>query len=594
MADLKTYFKKMRLVVLLAFIGLNQFGFAQYMEFEYSDEYLFSNRKTGFFTEFIGANQTSVYLLQRNISKSKPYDDTKLKIIALNRNSMGQDTMVSMKGYPENESMASTLSGLDFVSAKMQDGNILMFWRKLINTDSTRTEEIYGQAFKADLKPATNMLKLFVYKQEVEDHPSMFDPPMCVVLTNPNSDHLVIGTERFKDGALEFYYATMSAGLAIHKTGIVPLPQTSTTYPGRLTSHYELNENQLYIRSNVDYTKDEKIALLPRRVSTYPVFTLADLSSQRSTSVAFRGDEKSITDFAYERAGSTTRVIGFFGDFSEDTTGTDKQGLFYADVNNETMEKSEVKYVSFDRSTLNRIFPKKLVRKREKAGIDQDEKLAARFDIEHIEPMSDGSFVLFFTREYNYEESDTRSDLNGENVYQFDHFYKKQDVSGLRFSAEGEIVWARSLERIVTYQGEDVSDLRVVYKYDEFFVLYGNENAELKPPSGRKKHQHLTEELQYATFNPGTGRAKVEMTETNEPKTDPKEKHFVDPNSAVIVDDQVYFFKMKVRQNPLWTAANVICLPTLYYTAVSGNTMQAKAEFGTMHIREGKRPRKKR
>ncbi len=594
MIDLKTYLTKKGFVVLLAFLSLGYFSHAQYMEFEWSDEYRFSNRKTGFFTEFIGANQTSVYLLQRNISKSKPYDNSKVKIIALNRNSMAQDTMVSIKGYPENESMASALDELDFVTSVVADGRVLVFWRKLINTNTTRTEEIYGQVFKADLQPATKILKVFAYKQDVKDHPSVYDPTMCVVLTDENSDHLVLGTERFNEGNLEFYYATFSSGLAANKTGVVPLPQKADSYPGQLTSDYELKENKLFIRSTVDYTKEEKIELLPRRVDHFPAFTLADLATQRSTSIELRGAELSITDFSYQTFGNNTRVIGFFGNFSEDTTGTDKHGLFYADIDHESFEASEVKYISFDRSTLNRLFPKKRMRKREKEGIDEDELLASRFDIEHIEAMSDNSLVLFFTREYNHTESDTRSNLSGENVYQFDHFYKKKDIFAMRLSEAGEIMWSRSLGRMITYQGEDVSDLRVVYKYDEFFVLYGNEDAELKPPSNRKKHRHLTEELEYAIFNPSSGRGKVYTTEVNEPKTDPKDKQYLDPNSATIVDGQVFFYTMNIRQNPLWIAANIICLPTLYYTAVSGNTKQAKAQFTTMHIRDGKRPRKRR
>ena len=39
---------------------------------------------------------------------------------------------------------------------------------------------------------------------------------------------------------------------------------------------------------------------------------------------------------------------------------------------------------------------------------------------------------------------------------------------------------------------------------------------------------------------------------------------------------------MRVRQNPLWTAANVVCFPTLYYTILTGNTKVAKGDFTMM------------
>jgi hypothetical protein len=86
----------------------------------------------------------------------------------------------------------------------------------------------------------------------------------------------------------------------------------------------------------------------------------------------------------------------------------------------------------------------------------------------------------------------------------------------------------------------------------------------------------------------------VLATDVNEPKTIKKDKRYLDPNSAVVIDGQFYFHKMRVRLNPLWTAANVIFFPTIYYSVLSGNTKLGKADFATMRVMEGKRPRKGR
>ena len=80
----------------------------------------------------------------------------------------------------------------------------------------------------------------------------------------------------------------------------------------------------------------------------------------------------------------------------------------------------------------------------------------------------------------------------------------------------------------------------------------------------------------------------------NEPDTEARDLRYLDPNSAVVIDGQFYFSKMRVKQNPLWIAANVICFPTIYYSVLTGNTKSGKADFTLMRVMDGKRPRKKK
>lgn len=583
----------MRLVLLFALLAWSELSSAQYMEFEWSDEYRYSNRKSGFFSEFIGTSQTSIYLLQRNISKSKPYDNSKLAIVALSKNTLAEDTLVPIKGFPANVNLEKQLESMDFVKAIVADGKVIVFWRKLCNTDSTRTEEIYAQTYKSDLMPGLPLKKVFEFVQEVEDQPSVFDPTMCVVLTNNESGRIVLGTEKFKDGTIEFQYVTMTSGLSSSPLKKVLLPQKSLEIPESITSTYDLASNDnIYIRSIVPYTKEELWEMEPYHARTYLGFTVAKVESAEHCTVKIESEGKTITDYDYQSAGGNTRIIGFFGDLTEDTTGIDNQGLFYADVNNQSLSQTELNFISFEKPTLRRLYAKKK-RKPKTKDTDEERILQTRFDVEHIEAMSDSSLVIFFTREYNYLDQWSRSDLNGENVYESNSIYYKDDVSAMRLSSDGEILWTRSLEREAMYEGNDVADIRVLFKYDEFFVIYGNELAKLKSPRG-KKNRHLTSEMEYATFDPNSGRAKVESTEVNEPKTEKRDMHYLDPNSAVVIDGQFYFMKMRVRQNPLWTAANVVCFPTIYYSVLTGNTKAGKAEFTMMRVMDGKRPRKRK
>jgi hypothetical protein len=375
----------------------------------------------------------------------------------------------------------------------------------------------------------------------------------------------------------------------------VILPQKPKSINENLTSEYELSSDGLiHIRSTVSYTIEELFYLDAKHAKTYPVLTVVDLESGAQKSVKFKTEFRTITDFSYSSIGGKTRALGFFGDFTEDTTGIDNQGLFYADVDFNNSEEPKVNYVYFDRSVVNRLFPKS--RKRARRGYDlpnQEEVLATRFDIQHITPMPDSSLVFFFTEQYNYTETDTKSNLNGENEYSVQEFCKNKNVSAMRFSAAGEIMWVRSEDRTISYQGNNVSDIRVVYIYDDFIVLFGNEITKLSPPKG-KKLQHLTSELTYYTFDRNSGRTKEYTTPINEPKTEKQDMKYLDPNSAVVLDDQFYFYKMRVKQHPLWTVANIVVFPTFYYSLLTGNTKVGKADFTVMKVMEGRRPRQRR
>lgn len=594
----QTYLNLARTFMFLLFVVFSQSASAQYMEFEWSNEFRYTNRKTGFFTEFVGTNVTTVYLLQRNIEKSKPYDDAKLMLISMTKNTLNltEEERLPLKGFPENKGQASVLESLDYVKTVLSDGKIFVFWRKLINTDSTRTEEIYAQTFKSDFKTDLPLKKVYEFVQEIDDRASVFDPTMCVVLNDQESGRILLGTEKYADSTIEFQYLSVNSQLVPSTIRKVMLPQKPSSVPGEIISEYELSQDGLIqIRSTVSYTVEELFYLDAKHAKTYPVLTIASAESGAQKTLELKTNFRTITDFTQYSSGGKTRVFGFFGDLVEDTTGIDNQGLFYADIDLNNSEETKVNFVYFERAIINRLFPKK--RKRKRKGYEfpsQEEALATRFDIQHITPMPDSSLVFFFTEQYNYDETNTRSNLNGETIYSSTQFCKNKNVTAIRFSAAGEIMWARSTDRQISYQGNNVSDIRVVYKYGKFMVLFGNEMAELSPPKRGKKLQYLTEELTYNTFDPNSGRAKEYTTPVNEPKTDPRDMKYLDPNSSIVMDDQFYFYKMRVRQNPLWTAANIVCFPTLYYTFLTGNTKVAKGDFTVMRVMEGKRPKRRK
>lgn len=586
--------KYLRTSLLLVFVlfGVSKTVSAQYMEFEWSDEYRFTNRKTGFFSEYLGAGYTSIYLLQRNISKSKSYDNAKLKIVALNKNSLVEDTVLALKGFPENEG-DTELDDLDYLTSIVTEDGIFVFWRKYEYTDSTREEQVYAQSFRSTLKPALSLRKVYGFTYDVEFDASIFDSTRSVIAANPGLDRIVVGTETYEDGEVAFKYVTLDSKLNASSEKSFPLPQTFKKFPKELTSEYEVRDNgMLYAKSVVKYTVEELFGKGIDHPRTYHALTVADISSGKHFLLNIRGENKTITDYSYQDVGGKTRVLGFYGDLDKDTTGIDDQGVFYADIDNENVSSEGLKYLYFERSIKNRIMSKKDRRKRE-GDLTAEEILNTRFDIEHIETMEDSSLIVFFTMEYNTEEKTSRSDLNGRNVYSMKYGFKKSNVLALRLADNGEVLWARKIERKASYKGEDADDIQVVYQYGKFVVMFGNENPKLK--SHRKKRlRHLKKEIEYATFDPNSGRAKIYEVEINEPRTMLKDLRYIDPRTAVAVDGKFYFHQIHVRQNPIWTAANVLFVPTLYYTILTGNTKLGKGDFTVMKVMPGKKPKRKR
>lgn len=588
-------FKYLRVSLLLMFVlfGISRSGHAQYMEFDWSEEYKFTNRKTGFFSEYVGTGFTTIYLLQRNISKSKPYDNAKLKLVALNKNTLLEDTVLALKGFPENESNAAELNELDYLKTIVTEEAIFVFWRKLHYSDFARHEVIYAQTFRSSLKAALPLKKVFEMEYDVDTEASIFDSSRCVIAANNEIEQLVVGAEFFEDDKLSFRYITLDSKLNASKEKSILLPHKLKELPKSTTSEYELRKNGLlYVNSVVRYTNRELEGKDMDHPRTYLSLTVANLKSGKFHNVAIRDENKTITDFSYQDVGGKTRILGFFGDVEKDTTGIDDQGVFYVDIDDHSLSSSGLNFVYFERSIKNRIMSKK-VKKKRLEDLSPEEFLNSRFDIEHIETMADSSLVLFFTLEYNTHEKTSRSDMNGENVYSMHYNYKKSNVYAMRFSNDGTFQWARSFERFSEYKGVDREDIQVVFKHDKFIVMFGNENPKLK--SHRKKRlRHLKKEIEYAVIDPNSGRAKIYEVEVNEPKTMLKDLRYVDPTTVVAMDGKFYFHQIKVRQNPIWTAANVVFFPTLYYTILTGNTKLGKGDFTVMKVMPGKKPRRKR
>lgn len=596
--QIKTFYNiLLRIQLVVVFTLLSQSFRAQYFEFRWSDEVKYANNKTGFFSGFIASNSSFIYALNHNYAVSPLNNNNQLMLIAYDKLTMTEMGTVSLKGFPENKPTEALYSTLQYYTTVVSDDHVLVFWTKMIHTDSTKTEELYIESFKTDLKRENTIKKVYTSIQQVDVQQSFFTKPSIIVAAHPESETVVIGSEIHHPGNnVEFRYQILNNKLSTTGEQLLPLASQCPEVQNGLVAGYELGKDgNLYIRTTVSLTRDEQLLLKKHQPRSYQILTILNPVSGKNTSLEFRGEDKTITDFSYVVTDSTAKVLGFFGDLSKDPSGIDKQGIFYADIDSYTLSPVALNYTYFEKTSLNKLFPKSKGGRKKKNVPLTEEELNTRFDIERIFPMEDGSIVLFFTRKYNYAEITSKSGMDGKNQYKTDLYCEKNNVSAIRITKEGKILWTGNIERSITYNGTDIADLQIISRANKFYVMYGIEPKEnTTRDKKRGKTATFRDELDYATFDATTGRAKKLELPVNEKNIPKEDKKIVDVSTICVYDNQFYFNNMIIRRKTGWIVANVLCFPTIYYSVLSGNTKCGKGELGALLLLDGKPDRKKR
>lgn len=580
----------------VAFVFFLQTLFAQYFEFQWSDKIEYSNNKNGFFSGFINTNNQYIYTLNSNYAVSPLNKNNKLKIIAYNKTSMTELASVALKGYPENEASKNDYLTLDYHKTVVLEDRVLVFWTKLINTDSTKTEELYVESFKLDLLPDKKIKKIYSSNQRVDVQQSQFSPSSIVIASNNESDQLIIGSEFHEHGKnVRFNYMVLSSQLNTSQENEISLPSLWDEEQSGLNSSYDYGKDgNIYIRTNVILTREELKKIKQNEAKSYLILSVINPASKDLVRLELKGEDKTITDFSYLVTGAKTKIYGFFGDLAKDPTGIDKQGIFYAEIDSDSLTNVQLNYSYFEKTTLNRLFPRSKGGRKKVVSVKSDEEtLNTRFDIENIFLMEDGSAVLFFTRKYNYSEITSRSGMDGKNIYKTDYYCEKNNVSAIRITDKGQIIWTSNIDRSITYEGTDISDVKVIYKLNKFYVIYGSENTADTPTESKKKTSELSDNIDYITFDPVSGKAKKFNLPVNEKEVLKKDKKTINTRSVSVYDGNYYFSQMIVKQKAIWYIANILFFPSIYYSVLSGNTKHASGDLAVLVLMEGKPNKKK-
>ncbi|MFN5417958.1 MAG: hypothetical protein ACK5B9_12945, partial [Flavobacteriia bacterium] len=501
----------------------------------------------------------------------------------------------------KNASRTKDLKGLKFKKMYVQDGLLNVFWVK----EEKEQSQIYAESYNENLENVQGLSLVYEVKYDKVSKKSFKKTPVFVMGSTDGKSTTLVGTEvPNKDGEISVKYALINSEMEEIKAGQVDLPIEKTGKYGGLTSSYEYGKDgNLYIQSYVTMTKEErKMAQKGERFS-YSILSVVNLMNEEMNSYTMKYDGKNIYNFDFIVSDKIVSIYGFFNDMEKDPSGTRTHGIFTSTINSRTLSMSDPNFSYFDQNLIDELFrgdeeDKKTTytrgKKRKKAAEELDkDALDNRFVIEDAKLDDKNNVVLFCSKMYNYSVTTCTTNSSGGTSCTTRYYCQKSNVTTFKLDQKGDLIWASNVDRLKTYSGTSIYDLKVVKNKDSYYVIYGSTydvDAKKKSRKSSKSGKEMRDKFEYAIITDGSGEATKKEFVVNEKGVKKADRKKVDPLGITVLDNKFYINSMKVGFKPAQTAglcvASVACFPILYYIALSGNLRQGKGNIGTLEIIE--------
>lgn len=575
------------------------FAYSQDLELDWTEKLSYTNSKDGFFSHFIGTNDEYVYAIYSNLALRKTKQFDKAKIVVLNKESMKKVGSVALKGFKENSSQKASYKDLEYLKTVILKEKVLVFWSKKSSSKSSKKEEMYVESFTTKLARSGKLKKIYTRNVPKDIKTSRFAESSLVVLSNKNvGDKIIVGAEEPNRGDnVQFNFVEMNDELEVSEEFKIELPIKSPSKSFGLTSNYHYgNDGNVYVSSYVSLSREERKNAPKGANPSYCILSLINTETSDVSTFEIKDDNKRINDFKFVVSDKEVKIYGFFGDLLKDPKGNSTHGVFFTTIDSKTLEANELGYTYFDKKTIETLFAKDQEdkkktsgsrRKKEKEKDNDDSALDIRFGIESIFVTPENDVVLFCSKMYNYSVTTCTSNSSGGQSCTTRYYCQKSNVTALKVSTEGEIVWASNLDRVITYNGTSIEDLNVVFKNDKYYVIYGSTfkiDATSKKSKNRKRAAEMRDNFEYAVFEAATGEYKKNNFLINDKNTAKKERKYVSPTQISTFDETFYVNYMTMRQQIGWCVANVICFPTAYYSMLSGDTKVGSGYLGVIKV----------
>jgi len=554
------------------------------------------NYKEGFFNSIIGENNSNVFV---ELSRHKGFFKRKLflqKVKVLEKTTLKEVTTKTI--YYKKDRTFENYKGLRHFNSYISGDVLYDFWLK----DTDGSLQIFAASYDTKMKPIKKLTMLHSVKTSRERGSSIADY-FVVANNNSNGKVLVCAEPSVAKGTnFKLEYKLINPDLTVVASNVITLPVVSTGSSKRNSSSvadYEYKDNGiLYIKNNISLTREEYKQMKgndSRLENYYCLLSAINPVSGTLNTFSAKVKDTYIQSIYILPTDKTVELVGYFADLKKDPRGNDKHGLYFFNLNAETLEPISQKANYFTPVQLDLLFAKDREDRKDSRMFQSNKKydseessMPSDYIIEQAINSNYGDVVLFASRLYNYWVTVCNGTGRGGQTCQSEPRCDRSNVTAFKINANGDIVWMSNLDRAITYGGHYIYDLKAIEKNNKYYVIYGSAfqvNATQKRMRTRKSSKQARESFEYAVFDGGDGQYKKAEERINPYSTPKSERKYVSGKGVQVVNNHFYTGEYRVRMHPGRTIisclSSVFCIP-YYFTFANGYHLESRGFIGRL------------
>ncbi|MCA6436506.1 MAG: hypothetical protein IM600_04980 [Bacteroidetes bacterium] len=554
------------------------------------------NYKEGFYNRVIGENNSNVFV---ELNRYKGFFRRKLflqKIKVFEKSTLKEVTTKTI--YYKKDSKFEKYKGLRHFKSYISGDILYDFWLK----EEDGSLQIFAASYDSKMKPIKKLTKLYGVKTGNERGSSVAD--YFVVANNNSNGKILVCAEPSvaKQSNFKLEYKLINPDLTIVTSNTITLPVVSTGNSkrnGASVADYEYKDNGiLYIKNNISLTRDEYKELKgndSKLENYYCLLSAIDPESGTINTFSAKLKDIYIQSLYILPTDKTVELVGYFTDLKKDPRGNDKHGLYFFNLNAETLEPISQKANYFTPSQLDLLFAKdkedrhdsKLFKTKKKKDSEEN-SMPSDYIIEQAINSNNGDVVLFASRMVNYYVTVCTSNGRYGQTCRQEPRCNRSNVTAFKLKANGDIVWMSNLDRSMTYAGHFIYDLKAIERNNKYYVIYGSAfqvNATKKRYRTMKSGKQSRESFEYAVFDGNDGQYKKAEERINPYSTPKSERKYVSGAGVQVVNNQFYTGEYRLRMHPGRTIisclSSVFCIP-YYFTFANGYHLESNGFVGRL------------
>lgn len=565
---------------------------AQNLDLKWSEQLIYDNKVDGFLDGYIGANSNYIYAKFSNLAIKPKKQNKKIKILAFDKNTMKKSGEFELAGYGKKAD-----PDLKYFATLVTEDVIYTIWTKR----KKNNVEVYAQTFDSKLKKQLKLTKIYeIYngKKETDN--------LIIRINKSFGNKLLVGkefaiTKDEEDLRIEYKMLNPDFTVAYSKQVTLPIVITKrrkgmfVNYTGSYTgtiANYELAaDGNLYVQDMIRLSDEELKNLRKSEAGVYSHQIQIRTESGEMNEYKLKFPNKNTFNASSIITTKGIKLYGFFSDLDKDVKGHDSHGLFYVSLDPVTFKPIETKFSYFDKAFLDVLFESdkenqkkgRGLFKSKKAKESDDNSLDDNYVIEYV--VADGNdMVLFCSIMRNWQQTVCTTNSNGGTTCTTYYYCTKSNVTAFKLNQSGDIVWAKNMDRQITYNRWNVYDLNVVKGGNDYYVVYGSAfeiNAKKKNRRSTKSSEELRDRLEYAVFSSKTGDYKKAEYQVNGFNTKKKERKYVNASNIAVYNNKMYTTCVRQKLKPA-TYIACLCPPVFYFMLFSGNSRKGTGYLGTI------------